>query len=169
VIKVLIAAAVVVVALTTTTACSSSRSTTSTPPLTPGASTQEQKALSDGKVTSSEYHTSFRAFENCVSRAGYAVTVGGIKGNVVQYTTPSIADPKVDACYSRYFQDVDTAWQSENGMYSDAFKSFELCLRAKGVTPAKSVEGIVAQLKQAHIDQAQCLASHQFSTPQPTP
>ena len=151
----------VTAALTITLVGCAASSQPAHPSFTPapsGSSKIQQAALADGFVSSDEYHAGFRRYEACVKKAGYEVLEQGEVGNVIQYGTPTVGQKPIDACYVKEFQDLDALWQSENALSSPTFDRFRDCLTKAGITPSGTVDGIVAQLSAAHIDETQCIS-----------
>ncbi len=114
----------------------------------PPMSAAQTAEMADGVVTADEYSAAFDRFSACMTGAGYPLVSVDKSAAVYNY---SIGDDAVSAgadtqCYDGEFKQVDIAWQIAHEDESGTAVLLRDCLAAHGVTPAKHMADIQAQL-----------------------
>ncbi|UOE43593.1 hypothetical protein [Agromyces larvae] len=123
-------------------------------------SAEQTNALSDEVVTEAEYRDGFTRYRSCMSERGYEVLVTDEDATVISYSVPGKAhDDGTDrTCYQSEFIGIDQRWQLSHPDDTSTAEVLRHCLDARGIDSADTLDGLVAQLEEADIDLAECLA-----------
>lgn len=122
-------------------------------------SEQVAQAMADGNITFDEYEASFRSYVGCLRDAGYTVIEEPSDANgVFNYSVPAQAvnDGVDEKCYNELFGPVDAAYQVANEDTSATAETLRACLISAGITPAGSVDEMLAQLEAEGMDLIAC-------------
>ncbi|HEY5230573.1 MAG TPA: hypothetical protein VIJ11_06760 [Galbitalea sp.] len=119
-------------------------------------SAAETAAMSDGKVTASEYKAGFLRYQSCMEKAGWEVLVSDNGGYLIEYSFPTAGTTDDTRCYGTEFGAIDDAWQLQNIDRSDTTNALRTCLADAGVTPGKTRAEIDSQLAAAGIKPQTC-------------
>lgn len=135
----------------------------------PGASwsTETIAALSDGKVTETEYHEAFLRYQSCLAAGGFELANVSDRGVRIDFAVPRAAvDSGQDrVCYSREFQPIDMKWQVENPDPADT-KRYVACLRKSGLAVPATQEEMISSLLSHNIDPGTCGLTGRSDDPQ---
>jgi hypothetical protein len=127
-------------------------------PTPPEPSEFQRASLADGVVTQDEYRSGYERFATCMTEAGFPLAFVDTSPTVIDYSTSqeSETDGASPRCYTREFEQVDTAWQVANQDTSETASWLAECLTAKGIAPAPTLDEKVAQLDAAGLDATDC-------------
>lgn len=103
-----------------------------------------EQALSDGKVTFSEYETAFLSFQDCMLSRGAELTNVELNPTIQLYTfevqESAVTSGVEDECYIPHFAAIDQAWQLSADRPKPGYESMSVvdvlteCLESNGAT-----------------------------------
>lgn len=116
------------------------------------------EALSDGKISHSEYRQGFERFAACVETLGFALIRSGERYGVIQYSIPVEAlDNGADSkCYRREFFALDESWQLSHEDFGFTAQILNECLRGHGLPIPESFSDKLRKLEQSGIKVETC-------------
>lgn len=127
-------------------------------------SADQAAALKDGVVTRDEYEAGFLRFEACMEKIGISLVGGVVSADLITYSYLPQGTIEEENCYYAEYDQIDGAWQVENGDRKGDLDFLGACLEKHGIDPdldpaekpSRQVESLERQVSDAGIDLSAC-------------
>jgi hypothetical protein len=127
-------------------------------------SAEQVAAIEDGVVTRDEYEAGFLRFEACMEKIGISLIGGVVSADVISYSYMPQGTVEEENCYYAEYDQIDGAWQVENGDRKGDLDFLGTCLEKYGIDPdldpaekpSRQVESLESQVADAGIDLGTC-------------
>ena len=132
--------------------------------ITSGPSLEQAAALEDGVVTREEYEAGFLRFEACMEKIGIDLIGGFVSADLITYSYMPQGTAEEENCYYAEYDQLDGAWQLENGDHEGGLAFLRGCLEQYGIRPeidpaakpSRQLEALERQVADAGLDLATC-------------